>query len=135
METTIETITIEDQGVTLPAAVRAFAALGQETRLKIFRILLQEGPDGLPAGKIAQMLEVPPSTLSTHLGVLEAAGLIQSQRDARQIFYAADISGTRALLTYLTRDCCQGRPEICNDLGLSKTFSATSKTGINHDGS
>lgn len=111
---------VEDAPITLPAAVRAFAALGQETRLKIFRTLLQEGPDGLPAGAIAQMLEVPPSTLSTHLGVLEAAGLIRSQRDARQIFYAADIDGTRALLTYLTRDCCQGRSEICNDLGVSE---------------
>ena len=111
---------VEDASITLPAAVRAFAALGQETRLKIFRTLLQEGPDGLPAGAIAQMLEVPPSTLSTHLGVLEAAGLIRSQRDARQICYAADIDGTRALLTYLTRDCCQGRPEICNDLGVSE---------------
>ena len=98
--------------------VRAFSALGQETRLKIFRTLLQEGPDGLPAGRIAQMLDVPPSTLSGHLTLLESAGLIHSRRDVRQIFYAADIDGTRNLLGYLTRDCCQGRPEICGDIGV-----------------
>ena len=107
-------------------AVRAFAALGQETRLKIFRTLLQEGPDGLPAGRIAQMLEVVPSTLSSHLTLLEAAGLIHSRRDVRQIFYAADIEGTRDLLGYLTRDCCRGRPEICGDIGLLGDLSPDS---------
>ena len=103
--------------MSLAKAVRAFGALGQDTRLKIFRTLLQEGPTGIPAGKIAQMLAVPSSTLSSHLSILEAAGLIESHRDVRQIFYAASIEGTRALLGYLTRDCCQGRPEICGDLG------------------
>ncbi|MFN3230580.1 MAG: ArsR/SmtB family transcription factor [Alphaproteobacteria bacterium] len=98
-------------------AVRAFSALGQETRLKIFRTLLQEGPEGLPAGRIALMLEVPPSTLSSHLTVLETAGLIESRRDERQIYYSAHILGTRGLLDYLTRDCCRGRPEICSDIG------------------
>ena len=135
METLIEppASTVDDDSITLPSAVRAFAALGQETRLKIFRILLQEGPDGLPAGKIAQMLEVPPSTLSTHLGILEGAGLIRSQRDARQIFYAADITGTRGLLTYLTRDCCQGRPEICNDLGVSAALLRSEPNRNHHE--
>ncbi len=117
-------------------AVRAFAALGQETRLKIFRTLLQEGPDGLPAGRIAQMLEVVPSTLSSHLTLLEGAGLIHSRRDVRQIFYAADIEGTRNLLGYLTRDCCRGRPEICGDIGLlgdlapEGTFQETREKGV-----
>lgn len=97
-------------------AVKAFSALGQGTRLGIFRLLLREGPSGLPAGHIGSELDVPASTLSAHLGVLEAAGLIRSRRVVRQIFYAADIEGTRRLLGYLTEECCGGRPEICGGL-------------------
>lgn len=97
-------------------AVKAFSALGQGTRLGIFRLLLREGPSGMAAGHIGAALDVPASTLSAHLGVLEAAGLIRSHRVVRQIFYAADIEGTRRLLGYLTEDCCGGRPEICSGL-------------------
>lgn len=97
-------------------AVKAFSALGQGTRLKIFRLLLHEGPSGLPAGHIGLALDVPASTMSAHLSLLEAAGLIRSHRVVRQIFYAADIEGTRRLLAYLTEECCGGRPEICGGL-------------------
>lgn len=93
--------------------VALFAALAQELRLKVFRLLMGEGPSGLPAGEIARRLGVPPSTLSAHLAQLCQAGLLRSTRRRQQILYAADIEGTRKLIAYLTDDCCQGRPEIC----------------------
>lgn len=98
------------------AAVTALAALAQETRLRVFRILIEQGPSGLPAGAIAERLGVPPSTLSFHLAHLERAGLIRSTRLQRHVIYAADVEGTRRLLTFLTADCCQGHPEICGGL-------------------
>lgn len=94
-------------------AVAALAALSQETRLAVFRLLVQKGPNGLPAGAIAEALSVAPSTMSSHLAQLERAGLLRSWRVQRQIFYAADYEGTRRLLAFLMEDCCQGRPEIC----------------------
>ncbi|MFO1128017.1 MAG: metalloregulator ArsR/SmtB family transcription factor [Rhodospirillales bacterium] len=94
-------------------AVEAFAALAQEHRLMVFRLLMREGPSGLPAGTIAGRLSVPPSTLSHHLAHLERAGLLRSWRVERRIFYAVDIEGTRRLVTFLTEDCCGGHPEIC----------------------
>lgn len=94
-------------------ALAALAALSQETRLAVFRLLVQEGPNGLPAGAIAEALGVAPSTMSSHLAQLERAGLLRSWRVQRQIFYAADYEGARRLLAFLMEDCCQGRPEIC----------------------
>jgi len=95
------------------AAVAAFSALAQEHRLAVFRLLVREGPNGLPAGEIAERIAVPPSTLSHHLAHLERAGLLRSWRVERRIFYAVDVEGTRRLIAFLTEDCCQGRPEIC----------------------
>ena len=92
------------------------AAIAQETRLAVFRLLVEKGPDGLSAGGISGRLDVPPSTLSSHLSQLEEAGLLTSWRVQRQIFYSAHIEGTRELLTFLTRDCCQGDPELCGPL-------------------
>jgi DNA-binding transcriptional ArsR family regulator len=97
-------------------ALAAFAALAHETRLAVFRLLVTVGPSGLPAGEIAVRLGVVASTLSFHLKELDRAGLLRSWRRQRQIFYAADYEGTRALLAFLTHDCCQGHPEICGDL-------------------
>jgi ArsR family transcriptional regulator, arsenate/arsenite/antimonite-responsive transcriptional repressor len=97
-------------------ALAALAALAHETRLAVFRMLVAEGPSGLSAGEIAERVGVVASTLSFHLKELERAGLLRSWRRQRQIFYAADIEGTRGLLTFLTRDCCHGHPEICGDL-------------------
>jgi DNA-binding transcriptional ArsR family regulator len=94
-------------------AVEAFAALAQEHRLAAFRLIIAEGPNGLPAGEIALRLAVPPSTLSHHLAHLERAGLLRSWRVDRRIFYAVDLEGTRELVSFLTEDCCQGHPEIC----------------------
>jgi ArsR family transcriptional regulator len=102
------------------AAIAAFGALAQDTRLSVFRLLVQAGPDGLTAGEIAERLGVPASTMSHHLGLLERAGLALSRRVHRSIFYAANYEGTRRLLAFLMEDCCQGRPEICGT-GLRPT--------------
>lgn len=97
------------------AATEAFAALSQETRLGIFRLLVQVGPNGLTAGEIGQQLGVAASTLSHHLATLERAGLLRSWRVQRHIHYATDFEGTRRLLSFLVEDCCGGRPELCGD--------------------
>jgi DNA-binding transcriptional ArsR family regulator len=94
-------------------AVAAFAALGQAHRLAVFRMLMEAGPAGLRAGEIAARLNVPASSLSGHLATLERAGLLHSWRVQRSILYAVDVAGTRALVTFLTRDCCGGHPELC----------------------
>ena len=98
------------------SAIEAFSALAQDTRLAVFRLLVEEGPPGLSAGEIAKRFNVLPSTLSTHLAILTRAGLLQSERVHRQIFYYADIKGIQALILFLTEDCCHGNPEICAEL-------------------
>jgi DNA-binding transcriptional ArsR family regulator len=97
-------------------ALAAFGALSQETRLDIFRRLIREFPEPMAAGDLAKALQVPPSTLSTHLGILSRAGLVKAERQGRAILYAADTEGTRELLSFLIRDCCGGQPEICRPL-------------------
>ena len=96
--------------------MNAFAALAQPTRLAVFRRLIREGPDGLPAGEIARRLEVPQNTLSAHLSVLARGRLVRSRREGRHVIYAADLEGVRRLILFLTRDCCHGRPEKCEAL-------------------
>ena len=97
-------------------AIQALAALAQPTRLSVFRLLVREGPAGLPAGALAERLAVQPATLSFHLAQLERAGLLVSQRRSRQILYAADFARMRGLVAFLLDDCCHGRPEICAGL-------------------
>jgi ArsR family transcriptional regulator, arsenate/arsenite/antimonite-responsive transcriptional repressor / arsenate reductase (thioredoxin) len=97
-------------------AAAAFAALSQETRLDLMRLLLAEGASGLPAGEIATRLSVPSSTLSFHLAALERAGLTHSTRQGRQIVHAPRIAGLRRLISFLTETCCGGRPELCGDI-------------------
>ena len=108
-------------------ALEAFQALSQETRLAALRLLIQAGPNGLAAGAIAERLGAQPSTLSTHLAILERAGLVGSRREARHIFYAAQFEGLRRVLAFLMEDCCQGRPEICG--GLAATESSACAPG------
>ena len=98
------------------AAVESMNALGQETRMRAFRLLVEAGEEGLPAGDIARRLGVPHNTMSTHLAQLTRAGLIRSRRESRSIIYVADFAGIRALLAFLVQDCCQGRPEACGSL-------------------
>lgn len=95
-------------------AVAAFAALAQETRLKIFRLLVRRGPDGLPAGKIAEKLAIPPNTLSFHLSQLTQAGLIESRRAGRTIHYTMSERGIRGLTGFLVKDCCRDSPALCD---------------------
>jgi len=94
-------------------AVAALSALAHEHRLRVFRLLVRVGPPGLSAGKIATRIGIAPSALSFHLAHLERAGLLRSWRAQRHIYYALRVEGTRRLLTFLTEDCCQGRPEMC----------------------
>jgi DNA-binding transcriptional ArsR family regulator len=96
-------------------ALLALSALSQETRLRIFRLLVEEGPDGLAAGTLAEKLKVPAATLSFHLKELERGRIIESRRKSRQIFYAADFQGINGLLHFLTYDCCK------NLSGLDRT--------------
>ncbi|HTN13566.1 MAG TPA: metalloregulator ArsR/SmtB family transcription factor [Sphingomonadaceae bacterium] len=105
-------------------AIDALAALAHETRLSVFRMLIQAGPDGLIAGAIAERANVPPSTMSHHLATLERAGLVQSERESRLIHYRANYAGMRRLLGFLMQDCCQGNPEMCADLLASVTCNA-----------
>ena len=98
------------------AAAGVLGALAQENRLKVFRLLVQQGDDGLAAGEIARRLDVPHNTLSAQLAILNRAGLVQSRREGRSIIYAADYGGVRKLLAYLLQDCCQGRPAACAPL-------------------
>jgi len=93
--------------------VAALAALGQETRLEVFRLLVQRGPDGLPAGAIAQALDLPPSSLTFHLQQLTHAGLITQRRLSRQMIYAADFAAMNTIMFYLTENCCGGNAALC----------------------
>lgn len=97
-------------------ALEAFSALSNETRLEVFRYLIKMAPDAVPAGDIARELEVPASTMSTQLAILSRASLISSIRTGRVVSYKADVEGVRALLNYLLRDCCRGKPELCSNL-------------------
>jgi ArsR family transcriptional regulator len=100
----------------LPTAVEALSALGHSHRLAVFGLLVKAGEPGLPAGEIAREVGVLPNTLSTHLAILDRAGLIRSRRDGRSVIYSADYDGIRALIAFLVSDCCNGRPEICAPL-------------------
>lgn len=94
-------------------AVVALAALAQETRLSIFRLLVRVGPEGVPVGQIGQELKVAPATLSFHLKELYHARLISSRQEGRFIYYTANFESMTALLTFLTENCCQGIPQEC----------------------
>lgn len=107
-------------------AAEALAALAQESRLAIFRLLIREGSDGLSAGAIAERLGISASTLSFHLARFHRTGLVRSRREGRSIIYAADYAGMNALLTYLAEDCCQGLPEICDGVAIGRTATPAS---------
>src|SRR5262245_42290515 len=96
--------------------VAALAALAHDYRLQIFRLLVKQGPSGLPAGEIAARVGISATNTSFHLKELDRAGLLHASRDGRFIRYAVDVEGMRQLLAYLTEDCCQGRPELCGEI-------------------
>jgi ArsR family transcriptional regulator len=94
-------------------ALSALAALGQPTRLQIFRLLMRHEPDGLQAKAMSEAVNMAHNTLSTHLAILARAGLVTGERQGRLIIYRANIKGIRSLISFLVTDCCQGNPEVC----------------------
>ncbi|HZS84320.1 MAG TPA: metalloregulator ArsR/SmtB family transcription factor [Stellaceae bacterium] len=95
------------------AAVAALGALAHETRLAIYRMLVERGPDGLSAGTIAGRLGIPPSSLTFHVQHLHRAGLVTQRRVGRQLIYAADFAAMNGLLRFLTENCCGGGAAAC----------------------
>lgn len=89
-------------------AIRALGALAQETRLAIYRLLVQAGPEGRAAGTIGEALSIPPATLSFHLAQLAGAGLVRPRQEGRFIYYSADFGSMNALVGFLTENCCGG---------------------------
>jgi len=104
-------------------AIAALGAMAQETRLDIFRLLVQKGPEGLPAGEIGERLGLPSPTLSFHLNQLRFAGLVTSRRASRSIIYSANFKAMSDLLAYLTENCCRGKPELCAPAATSGCVS------------
>lgn len=100
------------------SAIASLSALALESRLAVFRLLVQSGPEGLPAGELARRLDILPNSLSANLNVLSHAGLVASRRDGRSIIYTANYDSMRELLAFLMEDCCGGAPEICAPLAL-----------------
>ena len=94
-------------------AIETLGALAQETRLAVFRLLVSAGNDGLVVGQIVDALGIPGPTLSFHLKELTRAGLVVPQREGRSIRYALSVERMREFLSFLSDDCCQGRPELC----------------------
>jgi ArsR family transcriptional regulator len=108
----------------IDTAVTRLAALAQGSRLSVFRLLVEKGPDGMAAGEIAERLRVAPNTLSFHLKELSNAGLLKSRQEGRFVYYAPDFKAMNALLAYLTENCCVGStatpdcktPAVCKTL-------------------
>jgi DNA-binding transcriptional ArsR family regulator len=95
------------------SALAALAALAQENRLDVFRLLVEAGPDGMSAGAVAEALGLAPNTLTFHFDRLRHAGLVRVRREGRSMIYSARFDTMNALLAYLTKNCCQGHPEQC----------------------
>lgn len=93
--------------------VKALSALAQPTRLAIYRLLVEHGPEGLAAGQIAERLKVAPATLSFHFRTLSHAGLVESRQEGRFIYYAANFAVMSGMVDYLTENCCGGNADAC----------------------
>ncbi len=102
-------------------AIAALGALAQGTRLDTFRLLVKHEPDGLPAGEVARLLEMPQNTMSAHLATLARAGLVRSERQSRSIIYRADLDRLQDLMLFLVKDCCGGRADLCAPLVAALT--------------
>ncbi|MCH4891933.1 MULTISPECIES: ArsR/SmtB family transcription factor [unclassified Sphingomonas] len=97
-------------------AILVFDALAQPTRLAAFRLLVRHAPDGLPAGEVSNRLNIQQNTMSTHLGILARAGLVEPRRVGRSIRYHARLDRVRALSLFLLKDCCGGDAELCRPI-------------------
>jgi ArsR family transcriptional regulator len=111
-------------------AVAALAALAQDSRLDVFRLLVQAGPEGMPAGEIAAALKLAPNTLTFHFDRLRGAGLVTVRRDGRSMIYAARFEAMNALLDYLTENCCQGAPHACAPAECKPARSKRAKSPV-----
>ena len=107
-------------------AIRALGALAQDTRLAIFRMLVERGPEGLAAGAIAEALDLPASSLSFHLAQLSHSGLVIQRRESRSLIYSVDFDVMGKLMGYLTENCCGGNPAAC--LPVAPPSAKPSKT-------
>jgi ArsR family transcriptional regulator, arsenate/arsenite/antimonite-responsive transcriptional repressor len=96
-------------------AIAALAALAQDNRLDVYRLLVQAGPEGMPAGNVASVLKLAPNTLTFHFDRLRQAGLVTVRREGRSMIYAARFDTMNTLLAYLTENCCQGVAADCVD--------------------
>ena len=96
-----------------PAAIDALSALAHDTRLEIFRLLVQRGPKGTPAMEVGRLLDIKPSTLSGHLATLKRAGLVSAERQHREVQYAPRIDAVNGLVRFLLDDCCGGDDGAC----------------------
>jgi len=110
--------------------VAALAALAQDNRLDVYRLLVQAGPDGLPAGQVAAKLRLAPNTLTFHFDRLRAAGLVTVRRDGRSMIYAAQYDTMNALLGYLTDNCCKGAPDTCAPAARKTARSKRAKVSL-----
>ncbi|MGD9981171.1 MAG: ArsR/SmtB family transcription factor [Hyphomonadaceae bacterium] len=99
---------METRRINTPAALEAFGGLANEHRLAIFRLLVEVGPQGLPAGEIAEKLRIPASSLSFHLAHLTRAGLTLQRRESRSLIYSANFATMNGLVAFLTENCCGG---------------------------
>ena len=109
--------------------IAALGALAQETRLDIFRLLVEAGADGLPPGQISERLGLPAATLSFHLNQLRYAGLVSFRREGRSLIYVAGYEAMNGLLAYLTENCCQGDPAACGVSICKSTTMVSAKGG------
>jgi DNA-binding transcriptional ArsR family regulator len=97
------------------AAIAALAALAQDSRFDVFRLLVQAGPGGMAAGQIGESLGLPPATLSFHLNHLKQSGLLKCRRESRSLIYTVEFAAMNALLAYLTENCCRASAAACSD--------------------
>ena len=111
-----------------PQALASLTALAQENRLDTFRLLVQAGPEGMPAGEVAAKLRISPNNLTFHFDKLREAGLVTVRRDGRSMIYAARYDAMNALLGYLTENCCGGKPDLCAPAACTPPKPARKRT-------
>lgn len=111
-------------------AVAALAALAQDNRLDVFRLLVQAGRDGMPAGEVAERLKLAPNTLTFHFDRLRGAGLVTVRREGRSMIYTAQYDAMNALLGFLTDNCCQGNPEQCAPTARTRSRTVRRKETV-----
>ena len=108
-------------------AVKRLASLAQATRLRIFRLLVQTGPDGMNAGAIAEALAIAPNTLSFHIAHLARAGMVAPRQEGRFIYYSANFAAMDDLIAYLTDNCCQGGQCLPKTAAVASTAKRRAK--------